>query len=193
MVQRGARGRSVRLQQRQPRVLGPLRVGRAAVQDVLNPPRAEVGPLELENPRRWSWNSLRIPRRIVQVFTAICYRRRRSFRERIVLGGGPQLTGIENLPARFIAFLGFGLLCILAGPVALYCSFCAGSFSRGLLFLHVIPSFGPREDREARVWADLHSSRTCASCCASGKATRNIYVFETPDFSMLESKRSFSV
>ena len=118
-MQRGARGRSVRLQQRQLRVLGPLRVGRAAVQDVLTPPRAEVGPLELENPRRWSWNSLRIPRRIVQVFTAICYRRRRSFRERIVLGGGPQLTDIENLPARFVALLpgdGFGSLCILAGP-----------------------------------------------------------------------------
>ena len=92
---------------------GASPVGHAAVQDVLTPPRAEVGPLELENPRRW------IPCRIVRVFTAICYRSRRSFRERIVLGGGPQLTGIENLPARFVALLpgdGFGSLCILASP-----------------------------------------------------------------------------
>lgn len=46
-----------------------------------------------------SWNSPRILRRIVQVFTAICCRR--MMRDLIILGGGPQSpqpTDLENLP-----------------------------------------------------------------------------------------------
>ena len=122
-------------------------------------------------------NSLRIPRRIVQVFTAICYRRRRSFRE-TEKGNKPgrKVLCVGRLTPRMIRSPpgnGFGSLCILAGTVALYCSFCTQNFSRGLLF----PSLWPSRRQGSPLWADLHSSRTCASCCASGKASTSTMIF----------------
>ena len=153
--------------QRQLRVLGLLRVGRAAFQafrrDVLTPARVEVG--------RIRYGSL--------VASCKCLppsamqlqgdgEGQRTGQEGLCVGRLTPRTIRSSPPGN-----GFGSLCILAGTVALYCSFCTQNFSRGLLF----PSLWPSRRQGSPLWADLHSSRTCASCCASGKASTSTMNF----------------
>jgi hypothetical protein len=109
VVQRGARRRGVHLQQRQLRVLGPFRGGRAAVQEGRADPRtggsrAPRGTGDGGTGIRYG--SLRVRIFVVVVVVTSCaepktlffFRKTRLQGDLIILGGGPQPTDPENLP-----------------------------------------------------------------------------------------------